>query len=64
MLKCNESKTDRMIRIILGVILLIMGIAINAWWLIVIAAIALITGIIGFCLLYAILGINTCKTAQ
>lgn len=64
MLKCNESKTDRTIRIILGVILLILGIAINAWWLIVIAAIALITGIIGFCLLYAIFGINTCKTAQ
>ena len=63
MLKPNEGKTDRTIRVILGVILLglallnLNGIAqIIAG---VAGAIALVTGAIGFCGLYKILGIST-----
>jgi uncharacterized membrane protein HdeD (DUF308 family) len=63
MLKQNESSTDRIIRVVIGVIALLVG----AFWMTgptqtvayVIGAIALITGVIGFCGLYAIFGIST-----
>jgi len=61
--KPNEGKIDRSIRIILGIILLglaalsLTGVAqIVA---IVVGVAALITGVIGFCGLYKILGIST-----
>jgi hypothetical protein len=64
MLKTNESKTDRMIRIVVGIILVSAGFfgfsgSIQTVFYVV-GVIALLTGIVGFCGLYAILGINTC----
>ena len=63
MLKPNEGKTDRTIRIVLGVILL--GLALFSLTGVaqivagVVGVIALVTGSIGFCGLYKILGIST-----
>ena len=59
--------TDKVIRIIIGIILLLIAIAFpvgTAWTiiLVILGLIALITGISGFCPLYSLLGINTCKT--
>ncbi len=61
-MKVNEGIGDRIIRIIIGIVLL----AIVFWgpktpwgWL---GLIPLITGIIGFCPLYTLLGIKTCKS--
>lgn len=63
MLKPNEGKTDRVIRVILGVILLgaaifsLSGIAqIVAG---IVGVISFVTGAVGFCGLYKILGIST-----
>lgn len=63
MLKTNEGKKDRMIRIVLGFIFLglavfnLTGVAqIVAG---VVGAIAFVTGIIGFCGIYKVLGIST-----
>ncbi len=63
-MKRNEGTLDRIIRIILGVILLAVGIWCGVtgalmWVLIVIGAIALITGLIGWCGLYALCGCTT-----
>jgi uncharacterized membrane protein HdeD (DUF308 family) len=63
MLKQNESSTDRIIRVIIGIVALLAGL----FWLTgtlqivayVVGAIALITGAIGFCGIYALLGIST-----
>lgn len=61
--KPNEGKTDRTIRVILGVILL--GLAILSLTGVaqivagVAGVVALVTGAIGFCGLYKILGIST-----
>ena len=60
----NESAADRIIRIVLAVALLALAIAgivsgpvaVLAW---VVGAIALVTGIVGFCPLYAILRVST-----
>ncbi len=63
-MKPNEGKVDRVIRIVLGLALAAAGFfaagtaQIVLW---VLAAISLITGAIGFCGLYALLGINTCE---
>ena len=61
--KPNEGKTDRTIRIVLGVILL--GLAFLSLTGIaqvvagIAGAIALVTGTVGFCGVYKILGIST-----
>ena len=68
-LQSNESSTDRVVRVILGVILAALavtgtvsgGLAIAAW---VVAAIALVTGLIGFCPLYAIFRLSTKRASN
>lgn len=60
----NEGSLDRLIRITIGVILLAMLFVgpRTAWgWL---GAIPLATGLLGFCPLYSVLGINTCRKAH
>ncbi len=61
----NEGTLDRVIRVILGSLLLSLGIfgaeGIGKAVLIIAGALALITGIVGFCLLYVPLGISTKK---
>ena len=63
MLKPNEGKTDRTIRIVLGVMLLGLALTSLTGTAQIVAgvagAVALITGTIGFCGLYKILGIST-----
>lgn len=68
----NENTADRVIRVVLGAALVTasfvalgitsgagLGIAAAA-----VGAILLVTGAIGFCPLYRLLGISTCKTCQ
>lgn len=63
LMKQNESTIDRIIRVIIGFMAFTAGrfmfTGIISTVLYAIGAIALITGIIGFCGLYAILGIST-----
>lgn len=61
-MKKNVGGIDRLLRIVLGLVL--MGLAatgtVGVWgWL---GAIPLATGLIGWCPPYGLLGINTCKT--
>jgi hypothetical protein len=68
-MKTNEGTTDRLIRLILGVVLIIIGWPVlgnNIWGIIldVIGVILLITGITGFCTVYKILGISTLKVPK
>jgi len=59
-MKANESTLDRVVRVILGVIVLYLGIAVvgGTWGIVldVIGAIALFTAATGFCLLYRVFG--------
>ncbi|MCB2058362.1 MAG: DUF2892 domain-containing protein [Novosphingobium sp.] len=56
----NEGTIDRALRIFLGIVLI--GLALNGTtafgW---IGVVPLVTGLLGTCPLYSILGINTCK---
>lgn len=56
----NVGKTDRMIRIIAGVIILALGAYYGSWWGLV-GLVPLFTGLTQSCVLYKLLGINTCK---
>ncbi len=63
-LKMNESPLDRIARIVVGIVLLALIAAgtLAAPWLYLagaVGAILLVTGIVGFCPLYAILRIST-----
>lgn len=61
----NEGTTDRVIRIVIGLILGYLayrglGGAVGTWIFAIVGAIAFLTGVTGFCLVYRLLGIQTC----
>ena len=59
-MKRNVGPTDRIIRLILGAVIILLGAIFNSWWGLIGVAVFL-TGIIGWCGLYIPFGINTCK---
>lgn len=65
-MKCNVGGIDRTGRIVIGIVLLVVGLAapVEMTWRIValvIAAIALVTATVRFCPANAVLGVNTCE---
>ncbi len=59
----NEGTIDRALRIIVGLVLLYFAATgrYTPWsW---IGVVPLLTGVVGFCPLYRVLGMSTCKTA-
>lgn len=58
-LSTNEGRPDRVLRIVAGVLILALGVAYGSWWGLI-GLVLLLTGLVGFCPLYAILGIDTC----
>ena len=66
-MKINEGPVDRIVRAIVGIALImvgLLGIATGAWlWVVyLLGAILLVTGIVGFCPLYALLKLSTAKS--
>ena len=63
-MKQNEHQIERIIRIVLGVVLISLAFVgpANLWFLLGIVPLA--TGLTGWCPLYAILGISTCKECK
>lgn len=59
-MKKNIGGYDKIFRIILGVIIILLGIFLQSWWG-VIGVIPLLTGLTNRCPLYMPLGISTCK---
>lgn len=57
----NVGSIDRILRVVIGVLLIIGALMGYGWWM-WIGVVPLATGLMGSCLLYSILGINTCKT--
>jgi Protein of unknown function (DUF2892) len=63
-MKANESGVDRIIRVVLGIVLLALsfgGVMSGGWGIVglVLGAVALLTGVVGFCPLYALLKFRT-----
>jgi hypothetical protein len=57
---CNIGKTDRIIRMIVGVIIAALGFYYKSWWGLL-AIIPLLTAAVGFCGLYVPFKISTVK---
>lgn len=64
MLKTNEGMLDRAIRVVLGLVLLAVAYTQQITWLYVVAAVAFVTGAIGFCGLYSLFGMSTCPVKK
>ncbi len=67
-MKTNESVADRLIRISLGILLgLLVIFKIVTGFLAIVfliaSGLALITGLVGFCAIYAMFGLSTCKVS-
>lgn len=57
---CNVGKIDKSVRLIIGVVIAALGFYYQSWWGLL-AIIPIFTAIWGFCPLYALFKINTCK---
>jgi hypothetical protein len=55
---CNVGRTDRIIRIILGLAIALLGVVFDSWWGLL-GIIPLVTGLFSFCPVYFLLKINT-----
>ena len=64
-MKTNESNVDRIVRVVLGVVLLALGFGVlNGAWAIVsdvLGVVMLATAAVGFCPLYALVKFSTAK---
>lgn len=63
-MRVNESATDRIVRVIVGIVLLaaaVFGWIVGGWGVVlgVVGAVLVLTGAIGFCPLYALFGAST-----
>jgi len=59
---CNEGKIDRILRVIVGTVLIALvfvGPQTPWGW---IGLVPLLTGLFGYCPAYGLIGVNTCKT--
>lgn len=60
----NVGKLDAIIRYGLAAVLVVLAIVFQVWWLLIPAAIAVLTAALGRCGLYKLIGVNTCKVKQ
>ena len=58
-MKCNVGKTDKIFRIILGIIIILAGIYFQSWWG-AIGIVPIVTGFIRWCPAYLPFGFSTC----
>lgn len=59
-MKVNVGSTDRMLRIVAGIVIIALGVYYQSLWGII-GLVPLLTGLFRFCPLYTMLGMDTCK---
>jgi hypothetical protein len=62
-MKCNVGRTEQIVRISIGVVILLIGLYYRSWWGLIGFA-PIITGSIRYCPVSDILGISTCDTKK
>lgn len=58
-MKCNVGKTEQIVRIVIGVVIVLLGVYFKNWWGLIGLA-PIITGAIRYCPACDVLGISTC----
>ncbi|MDK2776737.1 MAG: DUF2892 domain-containing protein [Pseudomonadota bacterium] len=59
-MQCNVGKTDRVIRLVLGIVIIALGLGYQSWWGLI-GVVPLLTAALGWCPAYLPFGISTCK---
>ena len=62
-MKCNVGKGDKVFRIILGLVILVIGFYFKSWWGLV-GIVPIATSLLGWCPAYLPCGISTCKVEE
>ena len=62
-MKCNVGSVDRLVRIVIGLLIAIVGVVFESWWGLV-GIVPLATGLFKFCPLYLPLKISTEKKVE
>ena len=62
-MKCNVGTIDRVIRVVLGLIIIALGVNFGSWWGAV-GIIPLFTAAIGWCPVYVPFGISSCSSKK
>lgn len=62
-MKKNVGRTDKAIRIVIGLGIAAAGLYFQSWWGLL-ALVPLATAFMSFCGLYTILGVNTCSAKK
>jgi len=62
-MKANVGSSDRVIRFVLGAVIIALGFYFNSWWGAVGVA-PIITGLINFCPAYNLIGLSTKKKIE
>ncbi|HNT52792.1 MAG TPA: DUF2892 domain-containing protein [Candidatus Syntrophosphaera sp.] len=62
-MKKNVGINDKIIRFIIAAVIIALAIIFKSWWGLL-ALIPLATALIGFCPLYTLFGISTCKVKK
>ena len=60
-MSCNVGRTDRIVRAVLGILIIGAGFYFSIW-LAAVGLILLVTAAISWCPIYAIFGLSTCPT--
>ncbi len=58
-IRCNVGMVERVVRITVGLAILALGISFQSWWGLV-GLLPLLTAVVGWCPLSALLGVSTC----
>ena len=62
-MKVNVGSADKVLRVVAGIVIIGLGVAYKSWWG-VIGVVPLLTAAVGFCPLYTLLGVSTCKVKR
>ena len=63
MMKCNVGQTDRLLRIIIGLVILVLGYIYSSWWGLI-GLIPLLTGLFRWCPTYLLCKISPDKSEK
>jgi hypothetical protein len=62
-LKANVGNTDRIIRFVLGAVIIVVGFYFKSWWGVV-GVVPIITGLLNHCPVYNLIGVSTKKKIE
>lgn len=62
-MQANVGSADRMVRIVLGLAIIVVGIVLKSWWG-AIGLLPILTGVLRCCPAYMPFGLSTCKVKK